>query len=115
MKQIHIANAVGVSDVRRITNVLINTKQLFNLFDNTETSKVDKTLYSMTEGEKQGFGFGARIVNNLIIIDCNARGTVSPKFVEIYQHMFNELSLAFPNGVREVTGEACVGLYSMGP
>ena len=67
----------------------------FGLYDNTHTSRVRQTIRSVVEGNGFGFGFGARVVENLIIVDLGRLRSDSPKFDEAHDFILRELNGAF--------------------
>jgi hypothetical protein len=86
----------------QVERILVAAAKKFDLFDNTATSKVPKTIKSLVEGEHRGFGLGTRIVDDLIIVDFNPRGDTSQKFRDLYHDLAVELARIFPDGIKEV-------------
>jgi hypothetical protein len=99
--QIHIEANDVVKDELTVREILVETRDEFGLFDNSETSRVPKTILSMCEREHYGFGLGARIVDKLIIVDFNRRKSPSPVFDDIYKFITAKLFAAFPRNAKE--------------
>src|SRR5580658_818003 len=109
--QIHIKIDNVVKDQSIIESILAETCEKFQLFDNTKTSRVPQTIKSIVEREHYGFGFGARIVEKLIIVDFSPRNTHSPIFNDIYNFVVSKLFLAFSDRVKEANETEFISLY----
>jgi hypothetical protein len=91
-----------VSGRLQVEQLLLVAEKKFGLFDNTPTSRIPNTVRSLVEREGGGFGLGARIVDDLILVDFNPRGDTSQKFHDLYHDMVVELARTFPDKIKEV-------------
>jgi hypothetical protein len=100
--QIQVKSDDMVRAQMQVERILAAAARKFDLFDNTVTSAVPNTIKSLVEREHAGFGLGARIVGDLIIVDFNPRGDTSQKFRDIYHDIISKLAQMFPNRIKEV-------------
>ena len=101
-RQIHIAYKDIVVDRPVVDKIFSAAAKMFNLFDNTLTSRVPNTIKSIVEKDGYGFGLGARVVDKLIVVDFFPnRSPVSLIFDDVCQYIDTELSLAFPENLHE--------------
>ena len=89
-------------DKTTVERIFLAALTKFNLFDNTETSRVPDTIKSVVEGEGYGFGLGARVVGNSIFIDFNHPKNAAYKFDEVREFILNELQKVFQNEPQEI-------------
>ena len=85
-----------VTDRAAVEKILLGAASKFNLFDNTYDSTIPETIRSIVEGKGFGFGLGARVRNDLILIDFFPRPNQLSKFQEIYNFILGDLVNAFP-------------------
>lgn len=109
--QVHIKSIDIDNDRLIVEAILIEAAKKFNLFDNTGTSKVKHTIKSLVEREHYGFGLGARIANNLIIVDFFPRDTTSPIFKLICEFVFDKLVLSFQKNAVQAKVDEFISLY----
>ena len=99
VQQLHIRDSVPSEDVQHVERVLLNAASRFALADNTHTSRVPNTIRSYSEKLGYGFGLGARVVRDLIIVDFNRRSEPSPEFPAVVEHIHSELRRVFGDRV----------------
>ena len=92
------------ADKAAVDKMLLTAAGKFNLFDNTDTSRVLETIRSIVEEKGFGFGLGARVQNDLIVVDFFPRPNPTQKFQEVYSLIFSDLVNAFP-GISKVIQE----------
>lgn len=85
-----------------VEKILLTAATEFNLYDNSHTSRVPNTIGSIVEGNGFGFGLGARLVADSIVLDFMPDKNESPKFSEVRDYIVNELRNAFQTGLKEV-------------
>lgn len=98
--QIHIETSDIVKDQLIVREILVDAQKKFSLFDNSETSRVPKTIISIVEREGYGFGLGARIVNNLIIVDFSRHKSQSRVFGDVYEFITSKLFSTFSQNAK---------------
>lgn len=89
------------ADRAAVEKILLAAASKFNLFDNTYESTIPETIRSIVEGKGVGFGLGARVRNDLILVDFFPRPNLLPKFQEIYNFILDDLVNTFP-GISKV-------------
>jgi hypothetical protein len=85
-----------------VEKILLAAADKFNLYDNTETSRVPDTIKSVVESKGFGFGVGARVVKNSIFVDFNRGKNDSPKFDEVHDFILSELQNVFQKRPQEI-------------
>jgi hypothetical protein len=104
-KQIQIKSGDVLNDQRIVENALLTAVEKFSLLDNTVTSRVPNTIRSFVEKDGSRIGIGARIINDLIIVDFNSLGDQSQSFIDIYASILAEILPSFSGSIREATDE----------
>ena len=104
-KQIQIKSVDVLNDRRIVENALLTAAEKFRLLDNTVTSRVPNTIRSFVEKDGSRIGIGARIINDLIIVDFNSLGDPPQSFIDIYASIFAEMLPSFSGSIREATDE----------
>src|SRR3569833_2113288 len=99
IQQLQIRDAACPDDVRRVECVLVSAASRFRLADNTATSRVPNTIRSYAEKPGYGFGLGARVVRDLVVVDFNRRSEPSPDFPAAVEHIHSELRRIFGDRV----------------
>lgn len=111
IQQLQIRDATSVEDVREVERVLSSAASRFTLTDNTSTSRVPNTICSYTESPGYGFGLGARIVRDLVVVDFNRRSDPSPDFPAVVDHIYSELHRIFGSRVHLPGTAAHIPIY----
>jgi hypothetical protein len=95
-----------VTESREIVDkIFIAAAKKFKLFDNTVTSLAPNTIKSIVEKQWFGFGFGARVVGELIVIDFFPNKSPSTAlYSDISDYLREELINVFREQMREVYG-----------
>ena len=102
-RQLHIGLGNALNERLVVENIFVSAVNKYNLFDNTKTSRVPSTIKSIVEREGYGFGLGARIIGNSIIVDMFPNNSLANQlFAEVCEYIKNELFLLFNNQIREV-------------
>jgi hypothetical protein len=99
--QIQLKSKDILRDKLVVEKILLNVAEKFHLFDNTITSKVPNTIKSLVEREHYGFGIGARVVAELIIVDFVPHKNPPPRFEELCRDIKTDLFHAFPGKAKE--------------
>jgi hypothetical protein len=102
--QFHIETA-SPEDKTRVEQVLVTAASKFWLVDTTVTSRVPLTIKCYSEKLGNGFGLGARIVDNLIVLDFNAVGGNTNSFSTTMKFIISELNLLFGHRLQPATKE----------
>jgi hypothetical protein len=102
LSQVEIKTANLDTDKKIVEGIFLAATVKFNLFDNTETSKVPDTIKSIVERKGFGFGLGARVVGNSIFVDFNRMKGDSQKFEQVHQFISEELKRTFQCDLLEV-------------
>jgi hypothetical protein len=110
-KQIHITINEISKNRTVVDRILCEAAKKYQLFDNTATSKVPNTIRSLVEREHYGFGLGARIVNELIVVDFFPHKRPSSVFNDVCKFVVDNIFLAFPNNSEEAKESAFINLY----
>jgi hypothetical protein len=98
MRQIHVPNDAPSDRSQEVLDLLKRLHAEYSLFDNTLDSDVPDTIVSLTEGQYQGFGMGARRVGNRIIIDfVPKRARDLEKCQKLEQELFTSVREKFPD------------------
>ena len=115
-KQIQIKSSDVLNDQRIVENALLTAAEKFRLLDNTVTSRVPNTIRSFVEKDSGGIGIGARIVNDLIIVDFNSLGDPPQSFHDLYASIFTEMLPSFSGSIKETTDEESdyIKVYNQG-
>ena len=90
------------ADKAVVEKILITAASKFNLYDNTNESRVPDTIKSIVEAKGCGFGLGARVVKDSIFVDFLHRKSNSPKFDQVHDFILNELRDRFNSELQEV-------------
>jgi hypothetical protein len=101
-KQIQIEIANLSTDKTVVDQVLLMVLGKFDLYDNTDTSRVPDTIRSIVESKGFGFGLGARVKGDLILVDFNPRGRTASRFQEIYDFLLSKFSDVFSGKLKIV-------------
>lgn len=109
--QIQVKLHDAVHDQAAVERILREASEKFRLFDNTATSKVPNTIRSIVEREHHGFGLGARIVNDLIVVDFFPHKNPAAVFNDVRKFVMDSLFLTFPNNVQEMKEGTFISLY----
>jgi hypothetical protein len=88
---------------------MLDTSKKFGLFDNTTSSTVPQTIRSIIEKDRYGFGLGARIVGETLVVDIFPNKSPSNKFEEICDHLTAQVFKCFPKCAREVSEAEIIG------
>jgi hypothetical protein len=112
--QFKIISAVP-EDRSRVDEVLMAAAARFELFDNSITSRVPDTIRSLVEKIGAGFGLGARVVGELIVLDFNPRGERSEKFSAVLEFITTGLQQIFGARLSIVAPEDRIPLNSTLP
>ena len=102
--QLHVQIASG-EDRNRIEKLLIATANKFALVDTTVTSRVEQTIKCYSEKLGAGFGLGARMAGDLIIVDFNAIGGHTKNFSAVLEFIKSELERMFGSRLRMATAD----------
>ena len=94
-QQLHIRKAASCEDRERVERILVAAAQHFGMEDNTVTSGVPDTIRSYVERIGYGLGIGARIVGELVVVEFNRRGELSPDFRAAVEHITSKLRQEF--------------------
>jgi hypothetical protein len=86
-----------------VDGIFLSAAKEFNLFDNTPTSRAVGTIRSVVEAQWRGFGFGAREVEGLIVIDFFPnKQPANPLFEVVCNFIRSQLDSKFPGRAHEV-------------
>jgi hypothetical protein len=91
-----------------LEKILLSAASKFNLYDNSDESRVPHTIRSIAERKGFGFGLGARVVENYIFIDFMRGRSQSPKFDEVHDFILNELKAIFHIELEEIWDDSPV-------
>lgn len=100
--QIQIAAANVDESKASVEKILLTGAEKFNLYDNSDTSRVPDTIKSIVEGKGFGFGLGARVAKGIIYVDFFPGKNTSPKFEEVRQFILYELRKTFQLELEEI-------------
>ena len=100
--QLYVQMASG-EDKNRVEKLLIATANKFNLVDTTVTSRVEHTIKCYSEKLGAGFGLGARMAGDLIIVDLNPVGRHTKNFSAVLEFIKSELERMFGSRLRIAT------------
>lgn len=100
MNQLHIFIAEPDDAAREIAEILSLVAERFSLRDNTSASRVPNTICSYCQATYSGVGIGARLADQMVIIDLNPRDSEEQFFNEVYFFASQELFRTFPGRVR---------------
>jgi hypothetical protein len=103
--QIQIYSMDVLGDGILVKQLLLEVKAKYCLFDNSPTSRVPNTIISVVEHENRGFGIGARVFNDFIIVDFMPNKNPPAKFGEICDYITCELISSFPDMIQRFTEE----------
>jgi hypothetical protein len=78
-------NKTASDDVNRTRNILLLSAAKFHLTENTEDSRVEKTIISLGDNEHYWDGIGARCVGDDLLVDFNQRSQEESRIDLIYQ------------------------------
>jgi hypothetical protein len=100
--QFHI-EIVSHEDKSRVEQVLDTASSQFELVDTTVTSRVPLTIRCYSEKSGAGFGLGARIAGDLIVVDFNALEGHTNSFLVVMRSITSELQQMFGNRMQAAT------------
>ena len=100
--QFHIEIA-SPEDKSRVEQVLDTASSQFGLENTTVTSRAPQTIKCYSEKLGAGFGLGARIVDDLIVVDFNALEGHTNSFLTVMQFIVSELQRLFGDRLQAAT------------
>jgi hypothetical protein len=108
--QFHIRLASGIDDQILVKQILLSAAEKFGVADNTVTSREPETICCLTERPGYGFGLGARVVGEMVIVDFNPHGETSPLFCAVEDFIKTESIRVFGERVYFPTSSEYISL-----
>jgi hypothetical protein len=103
-RQFRIELADVPNDRQTVESIFLSVAKKFGFFDNTITSRIPDTIKSVVEREGYGFGFGARIVGNSIIVDMFPNNSPAEElYAGVCKYIEVRLIQLFNNRICEVS------------
>jgi hypothetical protein len=107
--------AANPEDRISVEQVLVAVAARFGLVDNSITSRVPDIIRSYVEKIGAGFGRGARVVGDSILVDFNPCGQRSKTFSAVMENIVSELQHLFGDRLSIATSENYVEVSSTLP
>ena len=94
-EQIHLVRGANAEDMALVEQMLICGSNHFSMTDTTVTSRVMGTIRCYSERYGGGFAIGARVHQDLIIVDLVPGRKPSPRFPEVRDYFITEFPKSF--------------------